>query len=245
MRTISRLIVFPLLLSMLASCGAPPPPKQASGKKKRTKKISLEEETDQLLDAQVARLKISMDGDVDQVPEATGVLVRVFKRPMTSGVIEVFEAFAADEGSAAQHKAELSADGWRSWPPSPAPELANALADAHPALKDCPFLFAASDEPKDALEDPVRTVTCYKTVAEIAVALERERVLQYKYGMALPCQELRRISEKEWHRPTVLRLRAHCKAMGVDVEPGLAKDAPVTLRKRAKRNRTIKRRIRQ
>lgn len=186
-----------------------------------------------------------MAGKTDPVPQRTGVLVRMFKRPMTSGVIEVFEAFAANEGSAAQHRKELRTDGWQTWPPTPAPELATALADAHPALKECPFLFAASDESKSTPKDPVRTVTCYQTVTEVVMALERERVFVHQYGMLLPCRELRTISEKDWHRPVVLKLRAHCKAVGLDVQPTLAKDAPLALRKRAKRNRTLKRRIRQ
>ncbi len=144
----------------------------------------------------------------------------------------------ADQTTAQERTAALVAQGWRPWPPWPAPELASALADAHPGLKECPYLLAASDEPKDLLVRPDRTVTCFESVAQMEEALEREAVIRFHQGQAVPCVELRSIKIKDLKQARVRALMHRCRAMGIVVEArGTKIERGREVRRRTKRNR--------
>lgn len=180
------------------------------------------------------------------VPDPAGDLVRVYRRPITHGVIAVHDERVPGERAANERRAELLAEGWRLWPPSASPELAAALADAHPELVDCPFLFRVSQLPDNLLVEPRRHVTCFRTLAGLEEALEREAVIRYHQGQATPCGELRVMSTRERRSPGVRELQERCEAMGILIAP-----APDTLgyeleiSTRSKRNRTFTRRISQ
>ncbi len=171
--------------------------------------------------------------------ERPGALVRVFRRPITSGVILVKDERVTDAAGAAERTDELVAQGWKRWPPMPAPELASALAEPHPGLADCPYLMPASDLPRDLLTAPGRTVTCFRTVADLEQALDREAVIQYHQGQAVPCQELRAITIRDLREPRIRELRDQCRRMGITVTPrGTKAESHREVIRRSKRNRT-------
>ena len=120
-----------------------------------------------------------------------GVRVRVWRRPVTSGVIQVAEERVADATAAQARVAALVSDGWHAWPPGPAPEAADTLAAANPAMRDCPYLMEESEEPENWLDEPAAHVACFQSVAELEKAREREEQILFRHSRAVPCAELR------------------------------------------------------
>ncbi len=167
-----------------------------------------------------------------------GVSVRMYRRPMTSGVLEVHSERVANEATATERRSEMKADGWSDWPPMPAPELAETLAYAHPELANCSYLMPVTREPKDITDEPVRTVTCFEDVEEVEAALEREQVLGHQRGQAIPCLELRSIRPADMAKPRIRELRARCRQLGLSFElRGTKLERSREVRKRTKRNR--------
>lgn len=231
-----------LLFGALAFAGCAP--SEAAPKKRFKHKPATSQQTraaEQL--AQLAAPNVAFEG---AVPRAAGELVRVFKRPITTGVIEAHEERLPDVVSRDERVALLQAQGWSLWPPNAAPELASALSHAHPGLSDCPFLMAVSDEPDDLFSEPQRTVTCFRTVENVEEALEREAVIRFHLGAALPCLELRSLTVREAASARIRDLKARCRQMGIAVLPkGSATEGSPAVTRRSKRNRTFTRRIHQ
>lgn len=137
----------------------------------------------------------------------------MWRRPVTTGVIQVHEERVLDAAAERARESSLLAAGWLAWPPTPAPEAANALAEAFPPLLDCPFLMEESEEPASWLEEPEAHIACFRSVAELDKAREREEQIQLRHSRALPCAELRaapRPADAAYRR----ELKEVCAAMG-------------------------------
>ncbi len=169
----------------------------------------------------------------------TGVPVLLQRRVGIDPVIQLDYARAHDEASAAERRAALAAEGWRDYPPEPAPELASAYAldfrDRSRLVKDatpwdsCPFLVAteledpmdprhddpAARPPEDSIFEPV---VCVVEPKELDAVVRRVVLARLAADRAAPCRRLARVGPTEMAelkvRPTeVVELRRHCKAL--------------------------------
>lgn len=168
-----------------------------------------------------------------------GRLLRMYRRPVATGIIQVHEERVADLEGHRRGVTRLRRSGWRPWPPQPAPELAGRIAGLDD--RECPFLYAVAERAAEWPHPPERKLTCFSTVHELELALAREAQLHANHARTLPCVELRGLAKEDF-RPRVKELRAFCEAMGVEVEPD--RDLVRRERRRRNRNSTMSQRIR-
>jgi hypothetical protein len=145
-----------------------------------------------------------------------GTLVRCFRRNISSGIIQLYQERVADIESAAMRLASLrSLGGWKSWPPSAAPELSISIAAYRPEFRECPYLMEITKLPNDALSTPSKEIGCFQDLEQVEAGLVREELIAYVLEQATPCGELRLKAVAD--DDTRLRvLRDRCKVFGIN-----------------------------
>lgn len=147
-----------------------------------------------------------------------GMIVRVFRRSLTTAVITVQQERLTDEESAIERESKLIARGWKPWPPRAAPELTGQVAQIEPASKDCPFLMRTKAIPSHGLETPKYEISCFRTVQLMEDALDIQEKIELVYEQARPCRELvgrPPADDKLRHK----RLRKQCSRFGIKFDP--------------------------
>ena len=103
-----------------------------------------------------------------------------------------------------------------------------------------------SYEPDKLLSAPERTVTCFQSVQGLDEALEREAVIRFQRGEAIPCLELRSVKVADMKEPRIRDLRQRCRQLGVDFENrGTKVENSLEVRRRSGRNRHHTKAVRQ
>ncbi|MFT5430397.1 MAG: hypothetical protein ACI9OJ_001071 [Myxococcota bacterium] len=149
----------------------------------------------------------------------TGILVRVHRRHIISGIIQVHDEYHASSLMAERRNQALRAAGWRPWPPSPRPDLAKIVARTRAEFRECPFLLEVSHMPKNWLQGAGKFVSCQGSVKDLEAALGREYAIAFHQASAEPCRDLVNLPLSDLQTPAMTPLRKRCENMGVDLRP--------------------------
>ncbi len=204
--------IYVLLIGAAVGLGCSSNPKKTTTKKAQN--------TSKATDT--GELKVAADEpNLLMTPMLAGKLVRVFRRSITTGVIQVHDERVGTDSLVDQRVDALLLQGWKKWPPSPAPEFVVAMAEQNPDYGDCPFLAAVSDKVTSPVDLPQKRLSCFASVNELELALAREAQLRFMHAQALPCSDLARFSRHDLQK-RVKELRAYCTALGVHIKPNAA-----------------------
>jgi hypothetical protein len=108
-----------------------------------------------------------------------GILVRMYRRSSATGLIDVHSERVADDNSVRRTQKTLSQDGWKEWPPPPAPELALGYSHLAEDSMDCGYLLHVTDRPTHWHIPPTKTIQCFARLDSVEKALYREEQISF------------------------------------------------------------------